>query len=233
MPNDPFVAIRGLLMQGETARAVAEARKWLERRPEDPRILLNVGGVLIDAGHYQDLNLVREGTKLCESARDCAATPSQRLSATYNLANGLLALHDMASGQHFRLVKYDLELQRIASLYYEAIDGSETVNLEARLNFATVLQRQSRTVEAMDLVQATVVEAPDFAPAWSTLADVAWGVFSFYAPDRALLLDAKAAYLHALCLKPDDLPYQASIKGNMERLASLIEKTANPLCQHE
>lgn len=228
MSNDPFVAIRRLLMEGHADRAVAEARTWLERRPGDPSILLNVGGVLIDAGHYQDPNLVREGTALCEAARERATTPSQRLTATYNLANGLLALHDMAGGQRFRAVMYDADLQRVSSLYYEAIDGSEKVSLEARLNFATVLQRQSRSIEAMDLVQAAVAEAPGFAPAWSTLADVTWGVFSFYSRDRALLLDAQAAYQHALSLKPDDLPYQTSVKGNMERLATLIEKTAAP-----
>jgi hypothetical protein len=226
MPDDPFAVIRGLLMKGETARAVEEARKWLVRSPEDPRILLNVGGVFIDAGHYGDLNLVREGVKLCESARDRATTPGDRLTATYNLANGLLALHDMAAGQHFRLVKFDPDLQRIASLFYEAIDGSETVSLEARLNLATVLQRQSRTIEAMDLVQVAVAEDPDFPQGWSTLADVTWGVYSFYVRDRAMLLDARAAYEHSLTLKPDDLPYQTSVKGNLERLNELIGKTA-------
>lgn len=60
MTADPFVSIQSLISQGQMARAVAAARKWLMRRPDDPRVQLNVGGVLIDAGHNQDLSLVRE-----------------------------------------------------------------------------------------------------------------------------------------------------------------------------
>lgn len=223
--TDPFPEIRALLLRGETEAATNRARQELAGHCDDPAFLTNVAGIFIDAGHdRQTRHLVEEGVSLCEKARTLASGEVTRAIATYNLANGLLALHEF-TGDNFYRLEYDQQLLRISSLYYEVIDRTDSLGLQARLNFSTVLQRQARSVEALDIAQQAVGESPEFSRVWSSLGDFAWGVHSFYSHDVALLIDSEQAYHRALSLDPSDLPYQKMVRSNLARLEKLLGST--------
>lgn len=213
----PFSEIQDLMMAGDAPAAEAAAREWLAARGDNPTVVGNVGGVLIDIG--QDTgssNLVEEGIALTRRALE--QTPVTQFK--FNLANGLSASHP-ATPEDAVSVRFEPRIAECTSLYYEAIDESSG-KPEARFNLVSALAGAGRAVEAVDLARETLADHPLHGPGWASLGDALWSVWSFYGRFPGLLQDTLAAYRNALELELVDRPFRAHVGDCISRVSGLL-----------
>lgn len=224
---DPTQVAKALLDRGAFLQAAELARSWLVDRPDDPAILINAGGILIDAGRHLGRAVVSEGVAATERALTLGPPPDRRLTATYNLANGLLALHEM-DNRKYGVVEFEPQLEKISSLYYQVIDSGGRLTREAQLNFVSVLQRQGRSIEALRMAQAGLLLDRAFSRGWASLGDAAWGVYAFNAPESSLLSAAGLAYRKALSLETTDQPFRQYLQQTLAKLETLLLRRRSP-----
>lgn len=209
-------------MAGEAPAAEAAAREWLTLRGSDPKVVGNVGGVLIDIGQDTgDRGLVEEGISLTRQALE-------RVSVTqfkFNLANGLFG-SSPATPEDAVAVRFDPRVAEGASLYYEAIDESGD-RPEARFNLVSALAGSGRAIEALDLARETLSAHPRHGPGWASLGDALWSVWAFYGRFPGLLADASDAYRNALDLELVDRPFRAHVSECISRIDGLLAEGAS------
>lgn len=194
---------RSTMPLGETYRPHFRwPRMYDTRFPKDRGWTWNRGGFYIDIGaRLRDAALVKEGMAGVELVLK-SAPERHKPRFLYNLANGHLALNDLAKSEPgFRYDPQDTPLTPAKAAFREAISGERHIDLtlqaKLRVNYANCLSQLGRPLEALAQYDRALSYDPEHAMAWGNLA-VEMKHLASIARDSTLRLDAESAVREAL-----------------------------------
>ena len=194
------------LCASQPHQALALLRKWEKEGVNDPNLLLNKPGFLIDIGStLRDAAVIQEGVDLLEADLLEVECQGRRFSASswFNLGNGHYAAEDARRGRNgYIYAPTDTPMTRAKQCYRNALaelarsrqdsedgveddeddtDSEDPSRLETELlvNYGNSLNELGRVLEALDLYEEALERDPQHPMAWGRLGDTLFDFAQF------------------------------------------------------
>lgn len=217
------------LVSQNPLQALQELQENEAAYADDPTFWFNYGGFLIDSGVLlRQADVVERGIKTLQAM--VPEDPDRALpDLYYNLANGYMALYDIAKHQPDFHYSPDSEFLLLAKQWFRTALSAHPDRLAARtrsmarVNYGNCLAQLGRTVEAIDVYDLALQDLPNHAMALGNLG-IELNRYAYVARDPFLLVNARDVLREALADSKLEETGLANARPAFERSLAKIEE---------